>query len=123
MNTLSLGLVLCCLSQLAFGQKKQPNIIFILADDLGWNDVSWHNPDMPTSAMERLAKEGVRLEQSYSQQVCTPSRAALLTGKYPFHIGRQKGILEQISYNDKMIITLCQSHEAVMQSERNVAQY
>ena len=86
----SLGLVLCCLSQLVGGQRKQPNIIFILADDLGWNDVSWHNPDMPTTAMERLTKGGVRLDQSYSQQVCTPSRAALLTGKYPFHIGRQK---------------------------------
>ena len=94
----TLGLALCCLSQLVGGQRKQPNIIFILADDLGWNDVSWHNPDMPTSNMERLAQGGVRLEQSYSQQVCTPSRAALLTRKYPFHIGRQKAILEQICH-------------------------
>ena len=101
----TLGIVLSCLSQLVGGQKKQPNIIFILADDLGWNDVSWHNPDMPTSNMERLAQGGVRLEQSYSQQVCTPSRAALLTGKYPFHIGRQKAILEQIC-NKSLPLTL-----------------
>ena len=91
-----LSLTLSCLCHSVVGQSKQPNIIFILADDLGWNDVSWHNPTMPTTNMERLARQGVRLEQAYSQQVCTPSRAALLTGKYPFTIGRQKAILEQI---------------------------
>ena len=89
-----LCLALCSLSQLVVGQRKQPNIIFILADDLGWNDVSWHNPDMPTTRMERLAQDGLVLEQAYSQQVCTPSRAAILTGKYPFHIGRQKEQLD-----------------------------
>ena len=94
----SLWLALSCLSQLVGGHRQQPNILFILADDLGWNDVSWHNPEMPTSGLERLAGAGVRLEQSYSQQVCTPSRAALLTGKYPFHIGRQKAILGQICH-------------------------
>ena len=92
----SLGPALCCLYPFVVGQNRQPNIIFILADDLGYNDVSWHNPDMPTTALERLAEGGLTLEQAYSQQVCTPSRAALLTGKYPFHIGRQKAILEQI---------------------------
>ena len=86
-----LTLTLCYLNLLVTGQRKQPNIIFILADDLGWNDVSWHNPEMPTTRMEKLAEEGLILEQSYSQQVCTPSRAALLTGRYPFNIGRQKG--------------------------------
>ena len=87
----SLGLALSCLSHSVLGQSRQPNIIFILADDLGWNDVSWHNKEMPTTRMEALAEEGVILEQAYSQQVCTPSRAALLTGRYPFTIGRQKG--------------------------------
>lgn len=75
---------------------KKPNVIFVLADDLGWGDVSWNNPDMPTSNMARLAAEGLRLEQSYAQQVCTPSRAALLTGRYPFHIGRQKRALKPL---------------------------
>ena len=49
--------------------REKPNIIFILADDLGWNDVSWNNPDMPTPHMEHLAQEGIRLDQAYSQQV------------------------------------------------------
>lgn len=48
---------------------RRPNILYILADDLGWNDVSWHNPGMPTPVLERLAKSGVILEQSYVQQV------------------------------------------------------
>lgn len=91
---MKLSLALSSLCQLVVSQTKQPNIVFILADDLGWNDVSWHNPVMPTTNMERLAREGLRLEQAYSQQVCTPSRAALLTGKYPFHIGRQKRALK-----------------------------
>jgi len=51
---------------------------------------------MPTPTLARLADEGVRLDQAYSQQVCTPSRAALLTGKYPFHIGRQKRALKPL---------------------------
>jgi len=58
--------------------------------------VSWHNKEMPTEGLEQLAREGIILEQSYSQQVCTPSRAALLTGKYPFHIGRQKRALKPL---------------------------
>merc|ERR1719474_131489 len=49
-----------------------------------------------TPALEKLARSGVILEQSYTQQVCTPSRAALLTGKYPFHIGRQKRALKPL---------------------------
>ena len=69
---------------------KKPNVIFVLADDLGWGDVSWNNPDMPTSNMARLAAEGLRLEQSYAQQVCTPSRAALLTGMYPVRTGSRE---------------------------------
>ena len=46
----------------ADGLRKQPNIVFIMADDLGWNDVSWNNKDMPTNNLEQLAKEGVRLD-------------------------------------------------------------
>ena len=54
--------------------KVPPNIILIVADDLGWNDVSWHNKEMVTPNMERLAREGIILEQSYVQPVCSPSR-------------------------------------------------
>ena len=58
-----------------------PNIVIILADDLGFNDVSWHNPIIKTPHLEELARNGILLEQHYSQPLCTPTRAALLTGR------------------------------------------
>ncbi|KAK7507327.1 hypothetical protein BaRGS_00001262 [Batillaria attramentaria] len=67
----------------------RPNIFFIVADDLGWNDVSWRDPDMHTPVLTKLAKEGVILGQSYVQPVCSPSRAAFMSGMYPFHVGLQ----------------------------------
>ena len=61
----------------------KPHIVFFLVDDLGWNDVGYHNPDMYTPTIDKLARQGVKLEHHYSQPFCTPSRAALLSGKYP----------------------------------------
>ena len=58
-----------------------PNIVIIVADDLGYNDVSWHNPVVKTPHLEKLARDGVLLEQHYSQPICTPTRAALLSGR------------------------------------------
>ncbi|XP_063593492.1 arylsulfatase J-like [Penaeus indicus] len=81
----------------SFKKKKQPkgrkgtkpNIIFFLIDDLGYNDVPWHNPDIRAPEMLRLARKGIVLENHYVLPLCTPSRAALLTGHYPFRYGRQ----------------------------------
>jgi hypothetical protein len=56
------------------GAGLQPNIILMVADDLGYNDVSWHNLDIVSPHLERLAREGVRLEQAYVQPLCTPTR-------------------------------------------------
>jgi len=78
-------------------QTTQPNIVIILADDLGYNDVSWHNPLVRTPHLEALAREGVLLEQHYSQPVCTPTRAALLSGRYPFHIGLQRKVVKPLN--------------------------
>ena len=70
-----------------------PNILLIVADDLGYNDVSWHNHDIRSPNLENLAKTGVLLEQSYVLPVCSPTRAALLTGLYPIHTGRQHSVI------------------------------
>jgi arylsulfatase A-like enzyme len=67
----------------------RPHIIYIVADDLGWKDVGFHGSDIQTPNLDRLAKEGARLEQFYVQPMCTPTRAALLTGRYPFRYGLQ----------------------------------
>ena len=64
-----------------------------MADDLGFNDVPWHNPDIFAPNLASLASSGVILEQSYVQPICTPTRSALMTGRYPVHTGRQHGVL------------------------------
>lgn len=74
----------------------QPNIIFIVADDLGWNDVGWHNPHIYTPNLDRLAATGVKLEQYYVQAICTPSRSAFMTGYYPFRTGMQHGVIKEL---------------------------
>lgn len=70
-----------------------PHIIFIVADDLGWNDVGWHNEQMYTPNLDKLAKEGVILNSSYVQQLCTPSRSCFMTGYYPYHTGLQHDVI------------------------------
>ena len=86
------------------GSADKPDIIFILADDLGekvkfsgdnvkWsfspgvNDVGWNNPSSPTSHLDSLAEEGVILDSAYTLPICSPSRAALLTGTVQFSAG------------------------------------
>ncbi|GIX71899.1 hypothetical protein CDAR_439171 [Caerostris darwini] len=72
---------------------KRPHIIFIVADDLGWNDVGWNNPEIQTPHLDELARNGVIMNQSYVQPICTPSRASFMTGYYPYHIGRQNCVV------------------------------
>ena len=63
----------------------QPNIVYILADDLGWNDLACEGSDFYESpSIDRIAREGMRFTHGYAAcQVCSPSRASILTGKYP----------------------------------------
>jgi arylsulfatase A-like enzyme len=69
--------------------EPPPNIVYILSDDQGWKDVGFHGSDIRTPNLDQLAREGVRLEQFYAQPMCTPSRAALMTGRYPHRYGLQ----------------------------------
>ena len=66
-------------------QAERPNVLYVMADDLGWGDLSCYGrPDYKTPNLDRLASEGVRFTQAYSAApVCTPSRCAFVTGRYP----------------------------------------
>ena len=66
--------------------STKPNIVFFMADDLGWNNVGWHNPDMLTPHADALVKEGIELDRHYAFQYCSPSRSWLMTGRLPYHV-------------------------------------
>jgi len=72
----------------ALGAGK-PNIVFILADDLGNADLGYRGGEISTPNIDRLATEGVRAESFYGEPLCTPARAALMTGRYPMRHGLQ----------------------------------
>jgi arylsulfatase A-like enzyme len=73
--------------------EERPNIVFLLADDLGSHDVGWRGGAIKTPNLDRLALAGARFEQFYVQPVCSPTRAALLAGRYPFRHGLQVGVV------------------------------
>ncbi|KAF2358236.1 Sulfatase N-terminal [Trinorchestia longiramus] len=72
---------------------QKPHLILIVADDLGWNDISWNNPGVVSPNLDRLANEGMILNRSYVQPICSPTRSALLASRYPFTIGRQGNVI------------------------------
>ncbi len=79
------------------GQKtNKPNILIILADDLGYGDIGAYNPNslVPTPNLDRLASEGIRLTDAYCPvAVCSPTRYALMTGRYPFRSWKPNSVM------------------------------
>ncbi|CAF4812262.1 unnamed protein product [Pieris macdunnoughi] len=72
------------------GKFSRPNIVLIVADDLGWDDVSFHGSNQSlTPNIDMMALTGIALERYYSHCVCTPSRTAMLSGKYAHVVGMQ----------------------------------
>jgi len=76
---------LACLALFVTQAVALPHIVFIVADDLGWNDVGFRGGDISTPNVDSLARDGLVLDQYYVQSVCSPSRATFLTGRYPIH--------------------------------------
>lgn len=88
MRFLKLFLALCLFVNESNAQNKKPNIIFILADDLGIDGVSAYGADFfKTPVIDKLAKEGIRYTNAYTVPLCGPSRALILTGRYGFRTG------------------------------------
>lgn len=71
----------------AAGSPGRPNVIFILADDLGWADIGYHGSEINTPHLDRLAASGVKLNQHYAYPTCSPTRVALLSGRFPSRFG------------------------------------
>jgi arylsulfatase A-like enzyme len=76
-------------------ESGPPNVILIMVDDLGYNDLSgFGHPEIQTPVLDQLARDGIRCTSFYSgASVCTPSRMALLTGCYPVRMGWKKGVI------------------------------
>ena len=91
----TLGCIAACLLGLTAraATPPKPNVVFILSDDQGWADVGFHGGEIKTPNLDRLAAAGARLEQFYVQPVCSPTRAALMTGRYPMRYGLHVGVV------------------------------
>ena len=84
-----LALTTSCASNVTTAaEPKRPNVVFILADDLGFSDLGCYGGEIETPNVNRLAEDGLRFTQAYNTARCWPSRAALLTGYYPQQVNR-----------------------------------
>lgn len=94
------SLLLASLATLPAAETTQPNFIVILADDLGYNDLGCYgSPLIKTPNLDQMARQGVRFTSFYvAASVCSPSRAALLTGCYPARVGLGDQLVNQPGY-------------------------
>ncbi len=67
--------------------SPKPHIVMFVSDDMGWNEVGYHGSKIATPHIDRLAKEGMQLDRFYVHPVCSPTRAALMTGRSPARFG------------------------------------
>ncbi len=96
MRRLTAALLLALASSASGTAQTRPNVVLILADDLGYGDVGAFNPAgrIPTPHLDRLAREGLRLTDAHTPSaVCTPTRYGLLTGRYPWRSRLPRGVL------------------------------
>ncbi len=93
LSVLASSLALLSSAAPVFAEDDRPNIVYIVADDLGWKDVGFHGSDIKTPHLDKLAEGGARFEQFYAQPMCTPTRACLMTGRYPFRYGLQTAVI------------------------------
>jgi arylsulfatase A-like enzyme len=95
LTRIAIGLLLSlALGVVASGQSRQPNIIVILGDEIGYADVGFHGcQDIPTPHLDALAASGVRCSSGYvSAPVCSPTRAGLMTGRYQQRFGHENNL-------------------------------
>lgn len=74
-------------------RSSKPNILIIVADDLGWGDVGFHGSEIKTPNLDKLSQEGVVLNRYYVAPICSPTRAGLMTGRYPNRFGLRQNVI------------------------------
>ncbi|MEY2835229.1 MAG: hypothetical protein RLZZ557_891 [Bacteroidota bacterium] len=120
-NLLKFSLITCLVACFSYGDtnaQEKPNIIYILADDLGYGDVKAYNSEskINTPNIDQLAKQGMRFTDAHSpSSVCTPTRYAIMTGRYPWRSAKPIGVLNGFSRplmeNDRATVAaLLQQH-------------
>ena len=88
----ALALLTAATAANAFGATR-PNVVIIVADDLGWGDVSYHGSVIPTPNIDRLIGEGIELNRFYTAPVSSPTRCGLMTGRYPSRFGIRETVI------------------------------
>ena len=76
----------------SFFGSERPNVIVIISDDQGWADIGYNNPRVYTPNLDKLANSGAKLTSHHVMPQCTPTRVALMTGRYPGRVGRGAGL-------------------------------
>ncbi len=66
---------------------SKPHIVLFVSDDMGWNEVGFHGSKIDTPNIDKLAKDGLQLDRFYVHPICSPTRAALMTGRVPARMG------------------------------------
>ena len=97
LGAISIGLFILSAAAFAEAQDakspRKPNIVLIVADDLGWNQVGYHGGFVKTPHIDRIAQRGVALDRFYVSPMCSPTRAGLLTGRYPMRFGMARSVV------------------------------
>ena len=90
-----LNILLLAAAATAWPKSQPPDVLFILADDLGYNEVNFNNASrgIRTPHLDGLASGGVVLDSYYVQPICSPTRSALMTGRYPALLGTQANVI------------------------------
>ncbi|MDZ4685710.1 MAG: sulfatase [Planctomycetaceae bacterium] len=103
---LVMSCAICAVCESSRAAAPRPNVIVILADDLGWTDLGCYGSDFyETPHLDRLARDGMKFTQNYSAcTVCSPTRAALMTGKYPARLHITDWIPGQMPDNPKLLV-------------------
>jgi arylsulfatase A-like enzyme len=106
---LTLTLLTILLLPLA-ARAAQPNVVYLLADDLGWGDLSANGGSIPTPRIDRLIQEGVRIDNFMGWCVCSPTRAMLLTGRHPFRVGTGPEVGGELAKEETTIAEAFRAH-------------